>query len=262
MKGAGNLLSGASHGEDREAIRYLLGELSSSARATFEERYFADDAHFEELRAVEDELIGAYLRGELGFFTRRRFRRQYLADVRRRQRVEFVARLIETARPLLLDPPPLRATFWWGGWMAAVAAGLVAVSVLTWGISRERRASAEVAELRAAREEVFAITADTGLVRGTERPVRWRVPPTAAKVKLRLKLPASAPNAAYRARVVTPEGVAVWEVPGLRAGAAGVVEVSLPAKVIPAGDYIVRLETETGPGATEPVEDYSFSVSK
>jgi hypothetical protein len=46
-------------------MRYLLGTLSEEERARMEERYFSDDAEFEELEIVEEELIDRYIRGEL-----------------------------------------------------------------------------------------------------------------------------------------------------------------------------------------------------
>ena len=45
--------------------QYLLGRLPEEAEAELERRYLADDALFEELLAIEDDLRDAYVRGEL-----------------------------------------------------------------------------------------------------------------------------------------------------------------------------------------------------
>ena len=46
-------------------MKYLLGTLSEEERAEFEERYFSDDAEFEEIEIAEEELIDKYVRNEL-----------------------------------------------------------------------------------------------------------------------------------------------------------------------------------------------------
>ena len=50
---------------DDQLTRYLLGELPEGESAALEEEYFGDDACFERLLALEDELIDDYVRGAL-----------------------------------------------------------------------------------------------------------------------------------------------------------------------------------------------------
>jgi len=81
---------------DQAINRYLLGQMSEQEQSQFEERYFADDNLFEELRAVEGELIDAYVRGELSPPEREQFEKHFLTSPKRRQRVEFARTMINT----------------------------------------------------------------------------------------------------------------------------------------------------------------------
>jgi len=75
-------------------MQYLLGELSEEEQSRLEERYFADPAFFQELRASRDDLIDAYLRGQLSEEERARFEKYFMATPRRRERVEFARTLM------------------------------------------------------------------------------------------------------------------------------------------------------------------------
>jgi|HubBroStandDraft_6_1064221.scaffolds.fasta_scaffold63670_3 hypothetical protein len=73
--------------------RYFLGDLPQEERDRLEDRYFADVEVFEELLAIENDLIDAYARGELTEGDRRKFEVAYLQSPPRRERVEFARAL-------------------------------------------------------------------------------------------------------------------------------------------------------------------------
>jgi len=77
-------------------MRYLLGSLSEDERNRLEENFFADDAKFEELEVLEDELIDDYVAGELSPDERRQFESKLKQSPRLVERVHF-------ARQELLD---------------------------------------------------------------------------------------------------------------------------------------------------------------
>src|SRR5579859_1452305 len=82
--------------KDEERIRrYLLGELSGTAKQRFESRYFTDTKCFEMMNAVENDLIDSYVHGLLPVAEQRSFRLQYLDSPARRERVEFARALAE-----------------------------------------------------------------------------------------------------------------------------------------------------------------------
>jgi hypothetical protein len=86
-------------GSDQKIIRYLLNELSADDQARFEEAYLSDGGLFEQVRALEDELIESYVKGDLSSRERRRFERHYLASDQRRARIEAARDLVQMCSP-------------------------------------------------------------------------------------------------------------------------------------------------------------------
>ena len=86
-------------GSDRTIIRYLLNELSAEDQARFEEAYLSDEGLFEQVRALEEELIENYVKGDLSGRERRRFERHYLASNQRRARIKAARELVQVCSP-------------------------------------------------------------------------------------------------------------------------------------------------------------------
>lgn len=144
-------------------VRYLLGELSEAEQMEFAAQYFTDDKLYEQLCAVEVDLVDDYVRGELPANEREEFERHYLASPRRRQKTE-VARVL-----LALDDstaPRARATTdqpsvrWWQSWLSflrgprlAMVLGAAAAVLLlvagSWLAIKTFRLQAQVERLRA-----------------------------------------------------------------------------------------------------------------
>ncbi|HEU0185448.1 MAG TPA: hypothetical protein VFS27_09040, partial [Blastocatellia bacterium] len=82
-------------GSDQAIIRYLLNELSDDDQARFEEAYFSDGRLFEQVRALEEDLIDDYVKGGLSGDQRRRFESHYLASGQRRARIETSRQMVE-----------------------------------------------------------------------------------------------------------------------------------------------------------------------
>ncbi len=70
-------------------MRYLLGDVSDDEQVRLEELYFADDRVFEQLAALEDELIDAYVRAELSGPQRKQFEVYFLNSTERRRKLAF-----------------------------------------------------------------------------------------------------------------------------------------------------------------------------
>jgi hypothetical protein len=83
-------------GSDQTIISYLLNELSAEDQARFEEAYLSDGSLFEQVRALEEELIEDYVKGDLSARERRRFERHYLASDQRRARIEAARELVQS----------------------------------------------------------------------------------------------------------------------------------------------------------------------
>ena len=86
-------------GSDQTIIRYLLNELPAEDQARFEEAYLSDGSLFEQVRALEEELIEDYVKGDLSGRERRRFERHYLASDQRRARIEAARELLRVCSP-------------------------------------------------------------------------------------------------------------------------------------------------------------------
>jgi len=81
-------------GNDQTIIRYLLNELPEEDQARFEDAYIRDGSLFEQVQALEEELIEDYVKGELSGDERHRFERHYLASDQRRARIGTTKQLV------------------------------------------------------------------------------------------------------------------------------------------------------------------------
>src|SRR6266550_3787685 len=70
--------------DDKLITRYLLGELTEDEQTTLEERAFSDRDYFQQVRAVEKDLIDEYARGELSGPARQAFEQRFVASDSRR----------------------------------------------------------------------------------------------------------------------------------------------------------------------------------
>lgn len=112
---------------DERITRYLLGDLPEGESARLEEEYFTDDAAFENLAAVRDELADLYARGELKGRERELFERHFLSTGPRRRRAREAEELIEfSTRTAAAEAPAGRARGvpWWLPLLAARAPAL------------------------------------------------------------------------------------------------------------------------------------------
>jgi len=67
--------------------RYLLGELAEADQAALEQELLIDRSKFEQVWAVENELVDSYVRGEMSRADRKRFESHYMASPLHRERV-------------------------------------------------------------------------------------------------------------------------------------------------------------------------------
>jgi hypothetical protein len=88
--------------------RYLLGDLPADERDRLEESYFADNAQFELLETIEDELVDDFVYGTLSRQEQQQFLSHYLSTSKRRQRVTLARSLKAMAKA----PPPFSSRVW------------------------------------------------------------------------------------------------------------------------------------------------------
>ncbi|HMV46987.1 MAG TPA: hypothetical protein PLD20_09565 [Blastocatellia bacterium] len=141
----------------REYMRsYLLGVLTEAEQTALEDHFLNDDEVFEQLVAVENELVDTYARGQLNAPERRQFERHYLAHPSRRERLRFAQALTKKIdrRPdaQTASSTAIPSTSWWSkltdffrlpqsglSWAMSVALVLMAVTVgaIYWQIHRQ-----------------------------------------------------------------------------------------------------------------------------
>lgn len=281
--------------------RYLLGQLSDAEAEELEKRYFADDALFAELEAVETDLLDEYVRGELDSEERAAFEGLLATSPSLKSRVASASSLHrvldsrEAASPSTSRPRNPLPT------LAAAAVLLAALgSALAWQTmsarrrldrletergalqSENRRLAGELEGARAgsraatargseeARPVTPGLTGDLvgfvlseELLRGAGAPNDLRVPPGAKAILLEVPVE-SRPGQRYRVVIEDPSGGAVLEQRGLtavRRKPGTFVLVPVSRESLPAGDYVVKLSRQRSPAGFEEVSELAFRVS-
>lgn len=131
--------------ESREAMtRYLLGQMTETDQHALEQEFFTDSEKFDQVWAVENELVDAYVRNRLPRRERELFEHHYLQSPKHRERVAFARMLLEaadeTATASVTDSAPVAS--WWqrlleslrGSQMLLVGAMSAAMLLLTVGV--------------------------------------------------------------------------------------------------------------------------------
>jgi hypothetical protein len=144
-------------------------------------------------------------------------------------------------------------------------------------LERERKARAELEQELAKREQERRESAQSttflsflltpGLARDVAGPKRLFIPPDAGWLRLQLDLKGRGEYKGYRAalRKETPEGPELWSQDLPRAKqvvSSRAIILSLPARLLPPGDYVVILHGRTEGGEMEEIDEYYFSVVK
>jgi hypothetical protein len=275
-------------------VRYVLGELTEQECDALEEAYFGTTDGFEELQAVEQELMDAYVAGELS--PERRLRLESRLVPGEQRGVQFARAL----RGVLQDrqPPVARAEArgrrrlvpWWTA--AAAALSMAAVGWLALRAPRpevppdpgHRETSPPVSSRPGAqppplgpsstapgrgegpsdRSRTLSVTLTAGLTRNDRGLKRIVIPAGADRVVFTLVIEDES-RTTYRALLQNVSGEALLDVSPLHERAAGqgrVVDVPVPARVLAEGDYVLQLQSGGGAGRTEDRAEYAFRVAR
>lgn len=105
-------------------LRYLLGDLPEEKQFALEQEYFADSEKFEQIWALENELVDDYVRGRLPNAERTLFERNYLASPKHQARVAVARTLVQAADETIVvenKPVPIKPTAsWWSNLLASL----------------------------------------------------------------------------------------------------------------------------------------------
>ena len=113
-------------------LRYLLGDLPEEEQFALEQEYFAEQEKFEQVWALENELIDNYVRGNLSNQERALFEHNYLAFPKHQARVAVARNLVQAADETIVVEPkqaPLKPNpSWWSNFLASLQ-----LTQLAWG---------------------------------------------------------------------------------------------------------------------------------
>src|SRR5882724_10610558 len=116
--------------DENVMLKYLLGELPPGERSECEARYFADDGFFEDIQALEWELLRDLARGDLSGARRRRFRKVVDASPDLRQKLASVQHSVAPEK----EARGPEAKFLWFSlplWKSALTTAALAIAALT-----------------------------------------------------------------------------------------------------------------------------------
>ena len=253
--------------------------MPESEANSLEELYFADRESFEQIWAVENDLVDDYVAGRLTSEDRGCFEGHYLASPRHREGVA-VARALHAAarkapRPRAVPGP---------GWRLAAALLLSLTAGWLWRSrsmdvhrTAERHAQAPTSVPSLSPDPVpptfrptviLAFALSPTLVRGESPQPQLRVAPGTDEILLQLERDGGEASGErgqlLTAAVRTVEGESRWKGPAKVAADAAkpnlLATVRLPAARLPPGDYILTLST-TESGEETALHRYYFRVA-
>ncbi|MGH9843480.1 MAG: hypothetical protein ACREEM_32480 [Blastocatellia bacterium] len=325
---------------EERMVNYLLGELPEEEQLRLEERFFTDDETYQQLLALEDELLYDYAAGGLSSEQRVKFERRFLNSPQARRKAELAGAVLDKAAEAKAWSAPPRTVVaekkksLWQSLAAffsfqqsatqfsmAAAAAVLLLAGASWlyfqtvrlrsqveqlevaRADREQQRRQQAAEERARQEQLteqleserrkraqleqelaqrqaqatrdrdnqqslstfLSFIIPPGLVRDVDGPKRLLIPPGVNSLRLQLDLKKPDDYRGYRAtlRRETPDGPELWsqDLPRARSIASGrAIVVSLPAKLLPEGVYVLVLSGRTGGGDAEEIDDYYFNV--
>lgn len=277
---------------EQQTIRaYLLGQLSSEQQSQFEERLLTDDDVFQELEIVEDELVDEYLRDELTPADRAGFESHFMAAPEHREKLTFARAFrksltnevglsgqapspAQPAEPRVgeasgQEAPAVRAPGRKKSWFNffgirnpalgyATAAALVLIVVgISWVVWRRATAPRDPGR-------VHSVVLASGLTRGDgEGANRVRVPTHTDTLRLQLIL-SNNRYKSYEATLLDADGRTLTIQSNLTTGTVDGQPAALfdiPANLLSAGDYRVKLSAVSNNNVSESLPSYSFRVS-
>jgi hypothetical protein len=285
------------HEEQEYARRFLLGYLDEGERQLVAERLTTDADYLELVLQAESELMEDYLKGLLSEEERKRFGKYVLTNRQQVDQLNLTRALGASAMvPAAANSPPIVTKtkpadpynlrgpgLSWASIphvkLSIAAIILVAICgtlvIILWRnnkskINSTQSLSEELIKLNTqqslnanARNQGFIIgSLKGGLVRDEQEIKAFTIPKTEELVQLRLQI-GSGDYQSFQAVLLTAENRELFTLPDLKATSIGgerMVVIYLPAKILTAGDYQLRLSGLTQNNQPMYLGRYNFRV--
>ena len=252
-------------------IAYLLGRLDPPAKERFEERYFTDNALFDQVEVVEHELLEEYLDNRLLSDRRKALEKRLRQSPHRRTRLEYLRAVRERGKAPATARPS-RGHRWALAPAVAVVVVAASLGVLLWTENHNlQRQLDEYARLPregpaasqgAASDPVAHVSVEAAALARSRSaspgPANVRRKRDAAVVEISLS---------YLKSAISPKTAALLNADGeelasqsklIPTATDGVerVTVTFPASLLPQGSYVLRLQDSHG----GTIESFAFNV--
>ena len=268
------------HEEIRE---YLLGRFVPEDAAIVEERLLIDDAFYQELLILEDELVDQYISGELADSDKRSFEGHFLIPLARREKLRFARNLKKYVRGAsaedlaraataleqestvtLVSPEIPKKTFWPLTWKRPIlsyslaAAAMLVVACATLLIVKNQNTPLS------GTGKVLAVELVPGRSRGESETKQITVTADTNTLQLQLRIPNDVAYQAYRAILQTTEGREISRQDRLPRDptARDRVTCPIPANLLKSSDYNLKLSGINQQGDYEDIARYYFRITR
>jgi hypothetical protein len=264
--------------------KYLLGELTAEDSSKVEEQLLTDDAFYQELLVVEDELIDSYVSEKLLGAEVRGFESHFLTSAERYEKLRFARNLKKYVSQAAVSRPEEAAiadlpqsdqkvslatgkrsvfsVFQFKNPILAYAFGTVTIAVLAVGlvliINNLRKSSPQ------GPGRILAVQLTSGMSRGVTEIKTISIPAGTDTVQLELRIDATGQYRGYAAVLQALDGLEKFKNDSLTArtlGVGGVVDFQVPAALLNQANYSVKLSGVNQTGQLENLGRYSFRVT-
>ncbi len=263
---------------------YLLGELTAEDSSKVEEQLLTDDAFYQELLIVEDELLDSYISGKLSEAEVSHFESHFLTSAERYEKLRFArnlkkyvnqAAVSNSYESAIADSPQsdqdvslatgrrsVFSFFRFKNPVLVYSFGTVTVAVLAVAlllIINNLRNSSPSGPRR-----ILAVQLTSGMSRGETEIKTISIPAGTDTVQLELRIDATGQYRSYAAVLQALDGVEKFKSDGLTArtlGVGGVVDFQVPAALLNPAPYYVKLNGVNQSGQLENLGRYPFRVA-
>lgn len=279
---------------EQVARSFLLGEVDPALRQRIESLFLTDREARETILIVEDSLLEEYLEGTLASSEAKKFLERYATNPKERKRLRITKSIreyaVENAPPIsrpISSLEKLRLAL--PGWPTNQRLGLpvlasiviVLIMVAVWFMlrmnQRVREANQQTsierqladvnapASLSTNPPQMLSITLSPISVRSVQSSSAIILQPSARLVELHLLWAQREEYPTYQAELSRVEGTKAFTLPSLhleKDQGVRLVRLRIPADLLPAGLYRIRLRGMASVSAPSAAEEYDFQVTR